>query len=124
MNDISVLTAQWLEAKKAEDKAIRIRRGIEDKLIDLLDKNQTTIEANDTVIKITHRVDYKVDADKLVELAQQNGLIDHLNALFRWKPEINLRAWNATNEIITKPLVEAITAKPGRPSFTIFSKEK
>ena len=53
------------------------------------------------------------------ELAAEHGLTDHLSTLFRWKPEINMAIWKAADESITKPLAAAITAKPGRPSFTI-----
>ena len=57
------------------------------------------------------------------ELAAEFGLTEHLAKLFRWKPEINLAIWKAADESITKPLASAITAKPGRPSFTISHKE-
>jgi hypothetical protein len=53
------------------------------------------------------------------ELAAEHGLTDHLSTLFRWKPEINMAIWKASDERITRPLAGAITAKPGRPSFTI-----
>jgi hypothetical protein len=35
-----------------------------------------------------------------------------------------MAVWKAADEAITKPLAAAITAKPGRPSFTITRKEK
>ena len=47
------------------------------------------------------------------ELAAEFGLTEHLASLFRWKPEINMAVWKATDEAITKPLAAAITAKPG-----------
>jgi hypothetical protein len=70
-------------------------------------------------VKVVGRIDRKVDADKVQELAAEFGLTDHLATLFRWKPEINMAIWKATDESITRPLAAAITAKPGRPSFTI-----
>ena len=69
--------------------------------------------------EVVGRIDRKVDADKVQELAAEHGLTDHLSTLFRWKPEINMAIWKAADESITKPLAAAITAKPGRPSFTI-----
>jgi hypothetical protein len=82
-----------------------------------------TVEPGRFEVKIVGRIDRKVDGDKVQELAAEFGLTDHLAKLFRWKPEINMAIWKATDESITKPLAAAITAKPGRPSFKIIPKE-
>lgn len=74
-------------------------------------------------MKVTCRIDRKVDADMVQELAAEHGLSEHLASLFRWKPELNMSAWKAADESITRPLAGAITAKPGRPSFTITKKD-
>ena len=118
------LAAQWLEAKEAERKATERRRDFEDAmraLANFSDQTEGTenIKTPGYAIKIVGRIDRKVDADKVQELAAEHGLTDHLSTLFRWKPEINMAIWKATDEAITKPLAAAITAKPGRPSFTI-----
>ena len=119
---------QWLNAKAIEAAAIKTRRDLEDQLIALYHFEPSTegtknYEADNYAIKIVGRIDRKVDADKLTELAQENGVIDHLSSLFRWKPEINMAVWKATDKSITDVLAEAITAKAGRPSFTITIKE-
>ena len=118
------LAAQWLEAKEAERKATERRRDFEDAmraLANFSDQTEGTenIKTPAYAIKIVGRIDRKVDADKVQELAAEHGLTDHLSTLFRWKPEINMAIWKATDESITKALAGAITAKPGRPSFTI-----
>jgi len=100
------------------------RRGCEDAmrtLAKLSDQTEGTenIKIAGYAIKIVGRIDHKVDAEKVHELAAEHGLTDHLGTLFRWRPEINMAIWKATDEAITKPLAAAITAKPGRPSFTI-----
>jgi hypothetical protein len=74
-------------------------------------------------IKIVGRIDRKINAELLQELAAEAGLTEHLSSLFRWKPEINSAAWKAADSAITRPLLYAITSKPGRPSFTITQKE-
>ena len=61
----------------------------------------------------------KVDSDKLQELAAENGLTEHLSTLFRWKPDIDAKAWKAADESITRPLMGAITTTPSRASFVI-----
>jgi hypothetical protein len=76
-------------------------------------------ELDGYVIKMEGRINKKIDADKLQMLAAEAGLSEHLTSLFRWKPEINAKAWGAADEAITKPLLDAITSTPGRPTFTI-----
>jgi hypothetical protein len=97
---------------------IRALAGIPDDL-----ESTATLESDHYVVKIAGRIDRKVDSDKLQELAAEAGLSAHLGSLFRWKPEINMSAWKAADESITRPLAGAITAKPGRPSFKITPKE-
>lgn len=120
---------QWLDAKTAEAKAVETRRALEDQMVADLGieggaEGASTFDRDGYTIKITSRVDRKVDSDTLQDLASEHGLSDHLPSLFRWKPEINLAVWRAAAETITKPLAKAITAKPGRPSFAITKKEQ
>ena len=127
-DDLRTLSAWWLEQKEAEKKATDLRRTVEDRIKSLAGVSEN-LEGTETVapdgftIKIAGRIDYKIDADKLQELATEAGLSDHLSTLFRWKPEINMSIWKAADAAITKPLANAITAKPGRASFTITTKE-
>ena len=126
--DMNELAQMWLRAKQAEKDATEDRRDIEDhikklaRIADSLDSTET-IEPGQYVIKIAGRIDRKVDGDKVQELAAEHGLSEHLATLFRWKPEINMSAWKAADETITGPLAGAITAKPGRASFSITPKE-
>ena len=128
-DDLNELAAMWLAAKEAEKEATEDRRRIEDRIKSLVGvaenlEGTETAEPDQFTIKIVGRIDRKVDGDKVQELAAEHGLTEHLSSLFRWKPEINMAVWKATDEAITKPLSAAITAKPGRPSFTIIRKEK
>ena len=118
------LSHNWIRAKDLERIAIEERRQIEDKLLSLIGVSETlegteTANTGEYKIKIVGRMNRKVDADKLHELAIENGLEAHLQNLFRWKPEINAKAWAAADEAITKPLLDAITTTPGRASFAI-----
>ncbi len=128
MIDIATLSASWLIAKQAEADAIANRRSIEDQLAQLINVSADldgteTLEVGQYTVKIVGRIDRKVDADKLQEIAIEHGLMDHLSSLFRWKPEINATAWKQADPAIVRPLADAITAKPGRPSFKITIKE-
>ena len=128
MSDLKALSADWLLQKTTEEHAVIERRKIEDQIVKLLEiaenfEGTETAEPEGFVIKIAGRIDRKVDGDKVQELAAEFGLSDHLAKLFRWKPELNMAIWKATDEAITKPLAGAITAKPGRPSFKIITKD-
>jgi hypothetical protein len=123
------LMGAWLAAKEAERIAIEHRRKTEDELLELLGFDPThegvakymgdNIDGTQFAVKITGRLNRKIDADKLNEVAAENGLQDHLSTLFRWKPEINMAVWKAADASITGPLLDAITTTPGRPSFSI-----
>lgn len=127
-DNLNELSSLWLAAKEAEKEATEDRRKIEDRIKSLagiaesLDGTET-IAPEKFIIKIVGRIDRKVDSDKLQELAAEFGLTEHLSSLFRWKPELNMAAWRAADESITTPLAVAITAKPGRASFSITIKE-
>lgn len=118
------LYEQWLRAKDAERFAQERRREIEDRLIAEFgvtegDEQTQTVDEDQYRIKITSRVNRSVNTEKLREIAVDNGLEEHLDRLFRWKAELSLTAWRNSDPAITAPLAEAITAKPGRPSFSI-----
>jgi hypothetical protein len=124
MDELKTLSTAWINAKKAETEATEWRRKVEDVLLSLLGipenlEGTENAECGEYKIKVVGRMNRKVDADKLNDLAREYGLADHIPALFRFKPELNLTAWKATDETITKCLVDAITTSPGRPSFSI-----
>ena len=125
MISLESLQLAWAIAKATEQNAQEERRTIEDQ-ITLLLKVPADLDGTVThgVLKITGRIDRKVDGDKLQELAREAGLTDHLSGLFRWRPEINRKAWDAADTSITGPLLGAITSKPGRPSFALVTEKK
>ena len=122
------LYQQWIDLKEAERQATEARREVEDKIIQIYRVPETldgteNFENQQYAIKIVGRMNRKVDTDKLQELAAEAGLTEHLSSLFRWKAEVNTAVWKASNESITKPLLDAITTSAGRPSFSITIKE-
>lgn len=128
-DDLKELARMWLEQRQVEKVAVDARRKIEDRmksLIGIADNLEGTETAmpDGFIIKAVGRIDRKVNSDMLQDLAAEYGLLDHLSSLFRWKPEINMTAWKAADEAITRPLAAAITAKPGRPSFSISINEE
>lgn len=122
------LYQDWIKAKADEAAATKLRRDIEDQLVKQFAipenlEGTKNLEADSFKIKIEGRINRKVNGDKLQELAAEHGLTEHLSSLFRWKPELNMTVWKAADAAITTPLLDAITATAGRPSFTITIKE-
>lgn len=108
------LAALWLEAKQAETEWTERRRSIEDQMLE-----SNHLEWPGHKVKLTTRDNWRIDGDKLQEVAEARGLTAHLSQLFRWKPEANMAFWKAADPAITTPLLEAITITPGRASFAI-----
>jgi hypothetical protein len=129
MDNIDVLISAWVKAKAEEQTATEWRRMTEDRILKILSlapefEGTENFDTGDFKLKIVGRHNRKIDAEKLQLLAAENGLSEHLSALFRWKPDINAAAWKAADESITNPLLDAITTTPGRPSFAITQKEQ
>ena len=127
MTDPEALIIQWQHHKNEEVRHMAARRAIEDQLAA---HYQVPADLDGTVnhtagavsFRLIGRLDRKVDADKVQELAAEHGVDEHLSKLFRWKPELNVRAWSNADERIRRALGPAITTKPGRPSFQITDK--
>jgi hypothetical protein len=126
--DLHELSQQWVEAKAAEQAAQEKRRQIEDAMSAIIDlpadfEGTKSFDAGFFKISTVCRINHKIDSARLQEVAAEHGLSEYLSSLFRWKPEISAKNWKAADESITKPLLEAITATPGRPSFSITAKK-
>jgi hypothetical protein len=118
------LLSEWRYCKEVEKNAVTRRREIEDELAKAFHVNPAsegtlTIAIGDTNMKVTSRLDRKVDPVKVQELAAEHGIEFYLSTLFRWTPDVNVAVWKATSPEITEALSGAITVKPGRPSFSI-----
>ncbi len=119
----------WMQAKEAERLATEARREIEDFLISEVIGLSEEFEGSQSLtldninFKVTGRLNRKVDGDLLESLAREHGLTKVIEDLFKWEPRIKLAQWKATDNAITSVLAEAITTRPGRPSFDISIKE-
>lgn len=113
----------WLTAKETERNAVDARREIEDELLkewgNPTEEGVKSFEDGGCKIKVTFRYNRTIDAKKMQEIAIEKGLEHHLSALVRWKAELVKKEWDKASSDITTPLMEAVTTKPGRPSFAI-----
>ena len=124
MTPLVKLSSEWLDAKNAEKEATERRRLIEDEICRILeiqeaDERTRRLEAEVFTIKVTCRINRKVDGDLAQEIAAENGMEEFLPMLFRWKPELSMTAWEGVGDNVKQVFSRAITATPGRPSFNI-----
>jgi hypothetical protein len=123
--DLDAASEAWMEAKAAEKKAVERRRAIEDHLASLLgvaetlEGTQTTVTDGGHRIKLVGRMSRKVDRHAASDVAAEYGLEAQMDKLFRWKPEINVSAWKAAPESVTRLFLKSITTTPSRVSFSI-----
>lgn len=123
------LYEQWMEAKAAETEMTARRRAIEDEMAKSLQitedwEGSYTMKDGGFKINVKRAFTRKVDGKKLAAIADEFGLQDYLPTLFRWKPEIDMKAWKDTEPSITDKLAQAVTTTPGRVSFKIEEEEK
>ena len=128
MSEMQALSERWLAAKEAERQAVEERRQIEDRLSSLIGIGETldgteTATPDGYTIKVSGRMTRKVDADRAQEIAAEHGIEAYLATVFRWKAEIDARAWKAAPQNVTAKLADAVTTTPGRPSYAITRKE-
>lgn len=115
---------EWILAKENERQAIEYRRELEDEMVRDFGVSETfdgtlNLSHDGYKIKITGKMNRKVDLEVAEEIAIENGLESHLRNLFRFKAEINAANWKASDPSITTPLLAAITTTAGRPAFSI-----
>ena len=123
------LLIEWRVAKQLEQEATLRRRNIEDEIKAVIgfDESREGSEAlpfDGGRVVITARLDRKVDGTLARQLATENHLEDWLERIFRWKPELEVRAWKKAPEHVTQVFAPAITTKPGRATFSLELEEK
>ena len=122
------LYQQWMEVKAAETEMTARRRAIEDEMAKSLQitedwEGSYTMKDGGFKINVKRAFTRKVDGKKLSAIANEFGLQDYLPTLFRWKPEIDMKAWKDAEHSITDKLAQAVTTTPGRVSFKIEEEE-
>jgi len=126
--ELNVLASAWELAKADEKEAVEKRRILEDQMAALIGLNPefdgtASIDADDYVIKVVGRLNHKVNSEVLDDIIRENGAEELAHEFFRFKPELNLRAWKQANDETQAMFFEAITTSASRPSFSITVKE-
>ena len=116
------LYAQWLELKRREDEARKLRQALEVEMSAGIPddwEGSKTWEDGPYKIKASRKFNRKVDPVAVRKIADTYGMTDYIDVLFRWKPEIDAKAWKSADETITKLFSDAITTTPGKVGFVV-----
>ena len=120
--DLLQLSEQWLVAKEDEKIATEFRRQLEDqmrKAMKLEESEEGTVSTlvGRYKVKANCRIKRKIDPEKFLLLANDAGV--DVSTFTKWKCELVMSAWRKQDETIKRALSSAITAEPGRPTFSI-----
>lgn len=120
--DLIQLSELWLVAKEDEKIAAEHRRQLEDqmrKAMKLEESEEGTVSAlvGRYKVKANCRINRKIDPEKFLLLANDAGV--DVSTFTKWKCELVMSAWRKQDEAIQRALSSAITAEPGRPTFSI-----
>ena len=116
------LYAQWLELKRREDEAKALRQALEARMSEGIPddwEGSKTWSDGPYKIKASRKFNRKVDPVAVRKIADTYGMTDYIDVLFRWKPEIDAKAWKGADETITKLFSDAITTTPTKVGFSI-----
>lgn len=129
--DIGTLTDAQLADElrglfEQERATVDARRAVEDEIvrranIDLTKEGTVRLKNG---LKCVRKINTRIDVSALQEAAKDNGVEKHLGILFRWKPSVSKRAWDAASEELRGVFAKAITRQPGRPSFEFVDKKE
>lgn len=128
LQTIDALAVAWEQAKAQEKEAVEQRRFIEDTMAALIGVSPEldgtmAVDAGHCVVKIVGRLSHKVNSETLDDIIRENGAEEVAHELFRFKPELNLRAWKQADDETQAMFFEAITTSASRPSFSTTVKE-
>lgn len=128
MADIAVIVTKLADAKEAEVRAKAAREAIERELAAAIGvpetwTGSTTSEICGFKVTCTRRDNVRIDADAVRGIAAESSALDQFSKqIFRWKPEIDKKAWDAAPDDVIKAFSAAVTRTPGKISFALKTK--
>lgn len=128
MADIAVIVTRLADAKEAEARAKAAREAIERELAAAIGvpetwTGSTTSEICGFKVTCTRRDNVRIDADAVRGIAAESSALEQYSKqVFRWKPEIDKKAWDAAPDDVIKAFSAAVTRTPGKISFALKTK--
>jgi hypothetical protein len=130
------LIKNWREAAKISKLAVETERALRAEVIatysahadpnDLHASMENVNLPNGELLKIQHKVDYRLDADgdlvekqlDLIEKSQEGGNVI-AERLVAWKPEISIKEYKLLNAVQKALIDKVLTIKPASKSIEI-----
>jgi hypothetical protein len=106
----------WLDAKKAEDMAKAHRLDIECRILEVAEVDQGS--GKHELGKLSVRAGTQIKVDQVAAKEMEGDA----QFLFRWKAELDKKAWNAAPDSVKQQAAVALTESPTKPAFAL--KEK
>ena len=128
MPDLAIIVTRLADAKEAEARAKAAREAIECELAAAIGvpetwTGSTTSEICGFKVTCTRRDNVRIDADAVRGIAAESSALDQFSKqIFRWKPEIDKKAWDAAPDDVIKAFSAAVTRTPGKISFALKTK--
>lgn len=128
MPDLAIIVTRLADAKEAEARAKAAREAIERELAAAIGvpetwTGSTTSEICGFKVTCTRRDNVRIDADAVRGIAAESSALDQYSKqVFRWKPEIDKKAWDAAPDDVIKAFSAAVTRTPGKISFVLKTK--
>lgn len=128
MPDLAIIVTRLADAKDAEARAKATREAIERELATAIGvpenwTGSTTSDICGYKVTCTRRDNVKIDAEAVHGIAAESAALEeYAQQIFRWKPEIDKKAWDAAPDEVIKAYSAAITRTPGKISFALKSK--
>ena len=119
---LATLLEERVRAKRLEDAAIVIRRGIDGQIADILrdakkPEGSVTQKAGDLKATVAYGVTRSVDTEMLQ--AAWDELPGSVRAVFRFKAEVSVAPLKALEGALAAKASPFITSKPASPSVTV-----
>lgn len=128
MPDLAIIVTRLADAKEVEARAKAAREAIERELAAAIGvpetwTGSTTSEICGFKVTCTRRDNVRIDADAVRGIAAESSALDQFSKqIFRWKPEIDKKAWDAAPDDVIKAFSAAVTRTPGKISFALKTK--
>ena len=130
MPDLAIIVTKLADAKAAEERAKAARLRIEEELAAAIGVTEswtgsTTSDICGYKVTCARRDNVKIDADAVRGIAAESAPLGvYAKQIFRWKPEIDKKGWDAAPDEVIKAFSAAITRTPGKISFSLKPKDK
>jgi hypothetical protein len=117
----SIIEAR-IQAKRAEDEAIKVRRELDAQLADLLkDPNKQEGSVSQKVegykVTVVYKLDRKVDGDELQN--SWDKIPAEVQKAFKWSPTLSVSAYRELDDKAQKIVTKYVTTKEATPSVKI-----